>query len=635
MVSNFSSGGSTDTPWISEATWGTASMTSPSIEEPPPLPYFETTDERSDHRTTMAGFHTKSCNEVSGGTCGAHRKGKNPSCINYHYETQRRRAPFDATGKMLYWDFPCSHAGEARCPNGDSCIFAHNPEEISYHPAKYKTRLCNGRGCRGLAICCFAHGEDEMRKWAVDRYSCSSHTSGRAGGKWSGNCVTDGTGAPGLGGRANGDAGGAPFRHKQRFCASYPNVSQCRRGAACAFAHTREEVCTPLLTLEEEQHIATSLTDSFFMFSFKTLWCPIGVQHDWQSCVYAHNYQDARRKVSIGYGPRPCPYWAKKDVGSSYTQRCPYGLHCPFSHGAKEQLYHPQYFRTVICRDVRMKACPREELCAFFHKRAERRRPPADTTHYNKPLPNDALPEAWVADFTNPPFQDTATSGDLIEGMTDKADPKAVEESAEFVDQGDGLVTGTWAELLQMAFPGAVAEGHGDELGHLLPNGDALPFPFVNPWALGLGLPATSGFDHSMLQNEIFAKTMQDSFAHYMAMMDPYAGKTAGIGENVAFDGEVTPRTRAGETEDDATSSLRSSPMTGFGKVVRSSGSAASATPPTKLSNQVEYSAWQRDMDKPWKVQEPSYGPLVSDAFQSFLVAPTKSNPYSIRTESI
>jgi hypothetical protein len=31
------------------------------------------------------------------------------------------------------------------------------------------------------------------------------------------------------------------------------------------------------------------------------LWCPIGAQHDWQTCAYAHTYQDARRKPSIGY----------------------------------------------------------------------------------------------------------------------------------------------------------------------------------------------------------------------------------------------------------------------------------------------------------------------------------------------
>lgn len=147
------------------------------------------------------------------------------------------------------------------------------------------------------------------------------------------------------------------------------------------------------------------------MFKFKTLWCPVGVQHDWQACVYAHNYQDARRQVSIGYGPRPCPYWAKKDASAEYAQRCPLGLRCPFSHGAKEQLYHPQYFRTVICRDLRAKACPRMKLCAFFHRRAERRKPPADSTDYSMPLPEESLPKDWVSDFLSPPFRDATSPG--------------------------------------------------------------------------------------------------------------------------------------------------------------------------------------------------------------------------------
>ena len=36
-------------------------------------------------------------------------------------------------------------------------------------------------------------------------------------------------------------------------------------------------------------------------------------------------------------------------------ERCE-GFRCPYAHGAKEQLYHPRYFRTVVCRDLRSKA---------------------------------------------------------------------------------------------------------------------------------------------------------------------------------------------------------------------------------------------------------------------------------------
>jgi hypothetical protein len=150
------------------------------------------------------------------------------------------------------------------------------------------------------------------------------------------------------------------------------------------------------------------MTDDFFMYKYKTRWCPKGVQHEWHTCVYAHNYQDARRPVTIGYGARLCPYWSKKDTGAEYAQRCPLGLRCPYSHGAKEQLYHPQYFKTIVCRDLRgsggSKACPRHTLCAFFHNRNEKRTSQPDDVDYTQPLPAEGLPNDWVAEFLSPPF---------------------------------------------------------------------------------------------------------------------------------------------------------------------------------------------------------------------------------------
>jgi hypothetical protein len=203
----------------------------------------------------------------------------------------------------------------------------------------------------------------------------------------------------------NGAQGARPgaARSKRRFCTLYPEVGLCRRGASCCFAHSREEIGASLLDPEEERQEPQALTDEFFMYKYKTRWCPIGVQHEWHVCVYAHNYQDARRPVHIGYGPRLCPYWSKKDTGAEYTQRCPLGLRCPYSHGAKEQLYHPNYFKTVVCRDLRGKACPRQQLCAFYHHRNERRPAPADPMDYSAPLQWDG-PGDWVADFLSAPF---------------------------------------------------------------------------------------------------------------------------------------------------------------------------------------------------------------------------------------
>lgn len=305
------------------------------------------------------------------------------------------------------------------CSDGDACVYAHGREELSHHPAKYKTRPCNGRGCRGVELCCFAH-DDGPRTWAASRYSLL-HRNPQAALSQPGTASEAGfkllqhiPSTPGVVLQVS-----RLSNRKARFCASYPNVSQCRRGDSCAFAHSREECIAPQLDEAECNKEPAALTDDFFIQKFKTLWCPIGTQHDWQTCPYAHNYQDARRIVSIGYGPRPCPYYSKKDNGATdYSKRCPLGLRCPYSHGAKEQLYHPQYFRSVTCRDLRGKECPRKELCAFFHSSADKRSQPVDDVNYDAPLPKKQIPETWASEYLNPPF------------FPEKGDP-AVEELSQ------------------------------------------------------------------------------------------------------------------------------------------------------------------------------------------------------------
>ncbi|CAE8679403.1 unnamed protein product [Polarella glacialis] len=366
--------------------------------------------------------------------------------------SQRRRSPVDpVTGQLTYWETPCpAWGGElGYCLALDACPFAHGREEVSYHPSKYKTRLCNGHDCRGEGACCFAHSDKELRQWAPSRYSYFAATSqsqqtARAG-------LPAGDSKRHIGGslQALVNSAGKGVSQKQRFCASYPTVSQCRRGAACSFAHIREEVQVPLLSLDEENHEVSALTEEFFTRKFKTMWCPIGAQHDWQTCVYAHTYQDARRQPSIGYGPQPCPFWGKKETRVTYSQRCPLGLRCPYAHGAKEQLYHPKYFRTVICRDLQMKGCPRQRLCAFYHKRAERRRAAPDTCDYNKPLPPEAIDPEWGEQFLSPPI--------FQEGLDDEGNAAGGMAATGFESMGVGFSgDGFWPDWLrtQLKRPG-------------------------------------------------------------------------------------------------------------------------------------------------------------------------------------
>ena len=43
---------------------------------------------------------------------------------------------------------------------------------------------------------------------------------------------------------------------------------------------------------EEEEEMETVHSDDFYMSRYKCLWRPIGVQHGWQQCIYAHSYMD-------------------------------------------------------------------------------------------------------------------------------------------------------------------------------------------------------------------------------------------------------------------------------------------------------------------------------------------------------
>ncbi|CEL97731.1 unnamed protein product [Vitrella brassicaformis CCMP3155] len=432
----------------------------------PELPMFRELGENEEHMHFMFNCHTRKCPRFGQGHCPAH---KPMVCFDFHFDSQKRRRPITESKRLAYWDIQCEFINHPNnCPRGLSCPFAHSKDEISYHPAKYKTRLCNSKDCR-KQICCFAHEEHELRRFAQSRYShlilsgAANRANARSDRSPPPSTRTQGTTQDALavkGASAAADFSFAhfktqpcrnkahahdrkicPFYHnlrdrrrppfgqykaepcedhfdlelqslackkgdacdkchnrlellyhpevyKQRFCATYPDVSRCQRGKFCAFAHSREEIRCPIFSPEEE----SERTADFFMSKFKTKWCPYGIQHDWHSCVYAHTYQDFRRTPELGYGSEPCPYWEKdKDKHAhalDYEQRCPNkGFYCQYAHGSKEQLYHPSYYKVMPCADWKANGwCPRGDLCAFYHDASQKRYPPATNFDYTKPL---------------------------------------------------------------------------------------------------------------------------------------------------------------------------------------------------------------------------------------------------------
>lgn len=153
-----------------------------------------------------------------------------------------------------------------------------------------------------------------------------------------------------------------PELFRKRLCHL---AKRCPRAQFCAFAHCRAELLVPHFG----EGLEAQPPEQFILYEFKTQWCPIGGLHDWESCVYAHTYRDWRRTPRIGYSSRPCPHWSRSVAAGAprvgYQQRCPFGFRCPMAHGAKEQLYHPQFYKTSPCSDP---GCHRGALCAFTHE---------------------------------------------------------------------------------------------------------------------------------------------------------------------------------------------------------------------------------------------------------------------------
>ena len=80
-----------------------------------------------------------------------------------------------------------------------------------------------------------------------------------------------------------------PKRYKSKFCQTYHNKNiRCQYKEFCAFAHNQTEIKIKIIHLETRDQ-------DFFMYKYKTIWCPDTQHHDRSTCVYAHNIQDFRR----------------------------------------------------------------------------------------------------------------------------------------------------------------------------------------------------------------------------------------------------------------------------------------------------------------------------------------------------
>jgi hypothetical protein len=159
-----------------------------------------------------------------------------------------------------------------------------------------------------------------------------------------------------------------PIKYKSKFCSHYPySLQNCDYGEFCCFAHNEIELAIDLL----HKYIRDN---DFYMFHFKTVWCPFTEEHARVDCVYAHNWQDYRRRPHCYYyNPEQCPLWNSNRVINSYLEGCPNGMLCPYAHGWKEIEYHPLIFKTVQCKhDLE---CTKIH-CAYGHKNSAKKQLP-------------------------------------------------------------------------------------------------------------------------------------------------------------------------------------------------------------------------------------------------------------------
>lgn len=155
-----------------------------------------------------------------------------------------------------------------------------------------------------------------------------------------------------------------PDTYKRKICFEYFARGVCKYDEYCALAHSFLELKIPLLNFFE-------IDRDFLLFHFKTEFCPFNLfEHDKFLCVYAHNFQDYRRKWSQELTPKVCKDWNPNTRVEVYESACPRGFQCPYCHGWKELDYHHTLLKKVPCK--KLGSCERKHLCSYYHSNDDR-----------------------------------------------------------------------------------------------------------------------------------------------------------------------------------------------------------------------------------------------------------------------
>ena len=340
--------------------------------------------------TNPDNFKTHPCfNFFTYGYCTITQK-----CPFYHNQTDRRRCPISPTGELLYQPTFCpSLLIEGECAAGDACQYAHNSYEKDYHPypsiqepiqaitnpaygiysdfmireynqseelldiSTFKINPCPLQIHHNQKHCINYHSEKDRRR------DPKSYSSEKCKFFESKQCPN---GNACLCSHNNVEKLYHPEKYKTKFCNDYFQ-SSCSYGGFCSFAHSEKEIEIELIHNMKQD-------EEFFMFYFKTVWCPFNFEHNKALCLYAHNWQDFRRKPHLfQYTNILCPNWRSDTFLCVYSDGCSLEANCKYCHGWKEQQYHPLDYKTKACPEG--KKCSRGGSCAcpFYHSINDKR----------------------------------------------------------------------------------------------------------------------------------------------------------------------------------------------------------------------------------------------------------------------
>ena len=104
--------------------------------------------------------------------------------------------------------------------------------------------------------------------------------------------------------------------------------------------------------------------DDFCLFHYKTEFCPIIWEHNYQKCVFAHSWEDFRRNViKFPYGNMVC-----EDIDPEIGI-CKELGNCYFAHNWFELNFHPLNYKKNNCE---IENC-HKVFCPFLHPEENQR----------------------------------------------------------------------------------------------------------------------------------------------------------------------------------------------------------------------------------------------------------------------